>query len=54
VLLVEVEEAPAPAQEVAQAEQPATLPQTASYLPLIGLFGALALGLGLKMTRNES
>jgi hypothetical protein len=52
-LLVEVEEPAAPT-EVAQAEQPATLPQTASYLPLIGLVGALALGLGLKMSRNEN
>jgi hypothetical protein len=52
VLLVEVEEAPAPAQ-VAQAEKPATLPQTASFLPLIGLVGALALGLGLKIARDE-
>jgi len=54
VLLVEVEEAPAPAQEVAQAEQPATLPQTAGFLPLIGLVGALALGLGLKIVRDKS
>jgi hypothetical protein len=46
-LLIE-EEAPAPTQ-VAQAEQqPTTLPQSASYLPLIGLVGALILALGLK------
>jgi hypothetical protein len=49
VLLIEEEEAaPAPT-EVAKAEQPQTLPQTAGYLPLIGLVGALALGLGLKL-----
>jgi hypothetical protein len=47
VLLIE-EEAPAPTQ-VAQAEQPATLPQTAGYLPLLGFVGVLALGLGLKL-----
>jgi hypothetical protein len=44
VLLVEVEEPPAPTQ-TAQA----TLPQTAGFLPLIGLVGAFALGLGLKL-----
>jgi hypothetical protein len=53
VLLVEVEETPAPA-EVAQAEPapaaPAqTLPQTAGYLPLLALVGSLALLLGLRL-----
>jgi hypothetical protein len=47
-LLIE-EEVPAPTQ-VAQAEQqPTALPQTAGDLPLIGLVGSLALGLGLKL-----
>jgi hypothetical protein len=52
-LLVEIEEPPAPAQ-AAQADLPTTLPQTAGYLPLIGLGGALAFGLGLKLKSGRT
>jgi hypothetical protein len=48
-LLVEEEVVSAPT-EVAQAEQqPMTLPQTASDLPVIGFVGVLALAIGLKL-----
>lgn len=49
-LLVEEEEAvPAPTQVAEAEQQPMTLPQTASDLPVIGFVGVLALAIGLKL-----
>jgi len=41
--------APAPAPAPATSEQPKTLPQTGSSIPLLGLLGALALAAGLTL-----
>ena len=40
--------------EVVETEQPVTLPQTASPLPLLGALGLLSLGAGLTMRQKET
>lgn len=47
ILVAAAPPAPAPAEAVPAEQAPAKLPQTASYLPLIGLLGAVLCGLSL-------
>jgi len=49
LVAVLVPPAPAPAAAPAASEQPKTLPQTGSSIPLLGLLGALALAAGLTL-----
>jgi hypothetical protein len=56
VPILVAEEAPAPQQMAAAEPAPATLPKTASQLPLIGFLGMLSLAswFGMKVLRSKS